>query len=433
MLHGWRYGLALMAGLVASGVRGSEDQDVPVLPKVPALPAAQADNAGAPLVGSTPGAITASDRGGASACGQSCGPRYWGSAEYMLWWVRSTPLPPLVTTGDPAVAGGLPLGAFGTPGTVILSPSQQGFAGISGSRLTFGGWLSPDGPLGLEVSGFLTEMRSSRFAVNSNAAGSPVLAIPAIGTPPVFPTNTESAQLLSSPGLAAGGAAYTSSMRLWGLEGNGVLTSWTTDRLRVNLLVGVRYLELEERLQTIDSSMPLGTAVFAFQDHFGTRNQLFTGQLGARAEWTLGRYFVNMTGKIALGVNQETVDISGITAIGVPPGAAFPFPPPIAPVNIGGFFAQKSNIGDRTQSEFVAVPDFQLQIGMNLGDRVRLFAGYEFLYVSNVVRPGNQIDRTINGTQGFGGTLIGQARPAPLANTTDFWGNALTFGVRLSY
>src|SRR5882724_3485002 len=29
------------------------------------------------------------------------GPRVWGSAEYLLWWVRGQNLPPLVTTSPP--------------------------------------------------------------------------------------------------------------------------------------------------------------------------------------------------------------------------------------------------------------------------------------------------------------------------------------------
>ena len=42
------------------------------------------------------------------------------------------------------------------------------------------------------------------------------------------------------------------------------------------------------------------------------------------------------------------------------------------------------------------VPEAQVQVGWDLFRWMRVFAGYNFIYLSNVVRPGNQIDRGIN-------------------------------------
>ena len=51
--------------------------------------------------------------------------------------------------------------------------------------------------------------------------------------------------------------------------------------------------------------------------------------------------------------------------------------------------------------------------------------GYNFMYWSNVVRPGDQIDRNINPNLApvFGGTAggVGAAAPARLNRETDFW------------
>ena len=51
----------------------------------------------------------------------------------------------------------------------------------------------------------------------------------------------------------------------------------------------------------------------------------------------------------------------------------------------------------------------------------------------DVLRPGDQIDRTINPTQAAGGVLVGPPRPAPLFNTTDFWAHGVNAGLELSF
>src|SRR4051794_20088600 len=77
----------------------------------------------------------------------------------------------------------------------------------------------------------------------------------------------------------------------------------------------------------------------------------------------------------------------------------------------------------------------QFATGVWLTDRLRATAGYTFQYVSDVVRPGDQIDRGINPVQAPAITgvpnapLTGPARPAPLINSTDFWAHGVNFGL----
>ena len=81
----------------------------------------------------------------------------------------------------------------------------------------------------------------------------------------------------------------------------------------------------------------------------------------------------------------------------------------------------------------------ELRLGVNIGDNVRVYVGYEILWLNNVARPGDQIDRNINTTQvgpGPGGivpTLTGPALPVALFRTTDFWAQGLNFGVEVRY
>src|SRR5687767_11670098 len=66
---------------------------------------------------------------------ESCpAPRIWGGADYLLWWVRKSPAPPLVVTGDPADA--FP-GALDQPGTRVLFGGDTGldYGATSGLRL----------------------------------------------------------------------------------------------------------------------------------------------------------------------------------------------------------------------------------------------------------------------------------------------------------
>src|SRR5262245_15840894 len=43
--------------------------------------------------------------------------RFWASAEYLLWWIKNTQLPPIYSTGDPNFA---PIGALLSPGSSTL-------------------------------------------------------------------------------------------------------------------------------------------------------------------------------------------------------------------------------------------------------------------------------------------------------------------------
>ena len=60
------------------------------------------------------------------------------------------------------------------------------------------------------------------------------------------------------------------------------------------------------------------------------------------------------------------------------------------------FFTQTTNIGQQTRNQFEVVPEVQVRGGYNVTSNLRLFAGYDFLYMSRVVRPGDQIDTTLN-------------------------------------
>ena len=86
---------------------------------------------------------------------------------------------------------------------------------------------------------------------------------------------------------------------------------------------------------------------------------------------------------------------------------------------------------------FAVVPELGINVGYQINPLWRVFVGYNFLYLSDVVRPGNQIDRVVNTTQlpsVLGpGMLVGPARPTFVMKGTDFWAQGLSVGLEFRY
>ena len=80
------------------------------------------------------------------------------------------------------------------------------------------------------------------------------------------------------------------------------------------------------------------------------------------------------------------------------------------------------------------MPELELSAGYQILPGLTLRAGYDVIYLSNVVRVADQIDRTVNpnlvpSDPGFGAPG-GPARPAFHLNHTDFWAQGFTIGLQ---
>jgi hypothetical protein len=203
------------------------------------------------------------------------------------------------------------------------------------------------------------------------------------------------------------------------------------------VLSGLRYLDLKESLELSGNSAGIPGSAFDglfynFSDRFATRNQFYGAQIGARTELRYDRFVVNATGKVAVGPMQESVTINGVTNTNFPAGATT--------VNIpAGVFAQGSNIGHRTQSEAAVIPEFQAQVGWQPYRWLRIFGGYTILYASNVLRPGDQIDRNINPAllanlaAGTVPTLTFPYSPTLTFHSSSFWVQGVSAGIQVNY
>ncbi len=291
---------------------------------------------------------------------------------------------------------------------------------------------------GLEASGFVFGTRSSNFSAGSNGAGNPPIGVPFLGAV----TGKEAANVVSFPGTFAGNVNIDYSSQLWGTEANFVLLTGSDQDYRLTLLAGFRYVDFQENLNINQNTTVLaggailfnGTPVTApngvqISDAFGTRNQFYGGQVGVRAGRDFDLFSVDVTGKLALGDMHEVVNIGGNSSLVTPTGVTNSVP--------GGLFALSSNSGVQKKEVFAVVPEVALRLGVILTPRLSMFIGGNFLFLSSVVRPGDQVDRSVNvanvPTSFAFGAAGGPTRPAAVFQQTTLWEAGVNFGFKFTY
>lgn len=366
-------------------------------------------------------------------------PQFTLGAEYLLWWVKNGPMPVSLLTAAPFNSPAFIPGALGNPDTVSVFHGLN-YPVQSGARFTGRYWFGTARQFGLEGSYFfLANKTIQQSAMGGAGPKAPFLVNPFYDVAPG--QNLESANYLSGPAFIAGGATLSSNTRFQGAELNAIANSWQSPNARLVLLGGFRYLRLDEGMTLATTQTDPLVIDFPGQfvntlDQFSTRNNFYGGQLGGRLRLNRGRFFLATTAKVALGVNNEAVIVNGSTNTNTGPGFLTPIPTTTVP---GGIYAQPTNISQQSHDRFAVVPEFTLQFGVNLTRHVSAFVGYNFLYISSVARPGNQIDRTINSTQltSFTGVptgpLAGPPRPSPHFQSSDFWAQGVNFGMQVQW
>ena len=259
----------------------------------------------------------------------------------------------------------------------------------------------------------------------------------------------QNSELVAFPGLASGTVSVNSSSGLQGAQVNLLCNLCCScynpcdccqpaRGYRVDLISGMNYLNLKEQLRITENSQVFpgatGTAldganISAF-DQFGTRNQFYGPQIGARAQVWRNHLFANVTGLVALGVTQQTVNINGATTI-TPPGG----PVQVLP---GDLLTQSSNIGNYSRNQFSVVPQLGANVGYQVTNNLRFFVGYTFLFWSGVERPGDAIDLRVNSTSAPTAPFfqtVPSGPPAPLFgfHNSDFWAQGINIGVQLRF
>lgn len=348
--------------------------------------------------------------------------RFYSRVDYLMWSVKDGPQSfPLVTTGF-----------LNSPGTqVVMGGDDIDWSRQHGARLTLGYWLTDDRTWGVEASAFYLPTVNERQAVSSSGApGSVNLVVPFFDVD----RNTEAFSNVSSAGQFSGTASTRASSRLWGAEADVVFGLTKPGAVRLELLGGLRYLNLKEgfSFQTSSPDLPPGpVTVFDTHDQFDAANDFYGGQVGVRGRYEAGRFTADATLKVAVGAMRQHVDVAGsFTSNFFGPGVQ---------TFAGGLFAQPSNIGSYSRTVIAVVPEAAINVGFRLTDWASVVLGYTFLYASNVARPGHQVDRVINPTQSQAislnnpAPLAGPARPAFRFEGSDFWAHGLNAGLAFKF
>jgi hypothetical protein len=363
----------------------------------------------------------------------------WGEAEYLLWWIKgntlSSPLVTGTTLSAPATLANAftvgTVGSVGGPGTTnIVGTNAVNYGVQSGGRFGLGGWFDSEGTIGIEARGFFLGQGAYHATASSGSSGTPSLFVPVnvvAGGVPAFSGPTSIAVAL--PGFTAGSVSVFSHTDLWGAELNGLFNLTRRDGISVDLLGGFRYANLHDDLTLSTSSVFLPGGLGGVQstiDTFSTHNNFYGGNLGARMKAVFGDFFVDVTGKVALGGTQQTIDIHGATASTFPGGAS----------GSTGLLALASNSGTFSRSQFSVIPEAEVKLGYNFTQCVSAYVGYNFMYWSDVVRSGQVVNTNVDARGIINSGSVGTPTnnpPGGAFTNTNFWAQGVTFGVAFKF
>ena len=416
---------AFGAVLVALWVAGVATAQPQVLPSVPC----DAPPAGLPADGD--GLFTApsaADR--LTAAGSPQDYRWWFTAEYLLGYTKPSNLPPVATSGTVGS-----LGIVGRTGTQVLLGGEQDYGGISGGR--FGGGLWLDSCHAYAVDWGVFYLPTQRTEVAATAGSAAVLARPFFDTL----LNVENVRLVSQTGLFDGSVSSRFSTFFWGAELGATVRVLETSSLSFDQLFHFRYYSLEESLGVSDRSrsiggtvyfngaaQPLGTTV-SVTDYFSAINRWYGGAAGIRVNWTSNRLAASLTGRLGVGAAQQNVTVDGNTTRTTAAG--------VSTSTNGGMFSAGQTLGNFAQYRLSLAPEVGVKVSYHVTDHIALTVGYQFLYITNLARPGQIINRNINPSilpsgQNFG-TAGGPATPGLDVRSTDFWMHSLAAGLMLTF
>ena len=373
------------------------------------------------------------------------GNRFYGSSQYLMWWVKSYSVPVIATTG-PVGSGGV----IGQPGVVpILGGGNMDPTSRTGYRFNLGWWFGDCREWAVDTSFFFLGDRGTETGVNSGAY--PLIARPFVSPNTLIdPANRalrlnipgNFSEITSLPGVQMGGIALKTNSFMWGGD-VALRRKWLeSPDSRLDFLVGYRHMNFRESLEVTESFMgvPGGAANGLngiIYDRFRTSNQFNGALVGLLYERDLGRWHLGVNTKLALGTTNSSSNVNGgVTQFG----------PNFAQTTVpGGLLALNSNLGNHTKDSLTFIPEVGVTVGYDVTTHCRVFVGYNFLYWSNLIRPGDQIDSTLdlrrvpvlNDPRFFPqinnvrGAMM--ARPAPLLRETDLWVQGVSWGMKFSW
>lgn len=354
----------------------------------------------------------------------------WVSVDYLGLFASGMNMPALVTSSpagsSQSMAGVLP-GA-----SVLYGGNDNAFTDqINGIRVRVGIWSAVRPDFGVEGEYFGFNQLEDSYTASSS--GSPILARPFYNNI----TGLQDAELVAFPNLLSGKVQVEATSRLDAAAvrfrhilccgEKGSCSPWDCGPLvaqsRIDATLGWRYMQLVEGLtvtEDLTSLSPSNPGSFLIRDDFQTFNQFNGVEFGFQWLHRRGFWSLDALMRTSVGVSRQWLQIEGTTR-SPRDGAAQP----------GGLLAQPGrNMGIVDRNELGVVPEFGATLGYQLTERLKLNFGYTSIYWSNVLRPGDQIDNTVN-TNLLPPAIPGNAYMGqPFAvKEVDYWIHGFTAGI----
>ena len=348
--------------------------------------------------------------------------------EHIMRWVSTQRATPLATVGpstDPIPA------ALGQPNTQVALGKFDTDRMHYGGKLTVGVGVDDVGAFAIQASTFWLSDAGTRSLLSSGGTpGSAVLARPFFNVV----AGTQAADPVAFPRLSSGSLQFDANRRFYG--GDLALRylyygNVGSDEAHAYFLIGPTYFSLEESLKIQENSQDLpGLGVagnsYYLRERFSTRDNFFGGQVGIDCLTRLGPVFVQGVAKLGIGEVFQITQRDPFVRITEPNGV-------VTSSSDRALYISPANAGKTSRALFAVMPEGMIRAGYDFNQYVQVSAGYSVLYLNNVARPGDQIDRNVI-VQPVGTTATFVSRGnGPTSRSTDFLSQGLNVALRLSF
>jgi hypothetical protein len=351
---------------------------------------------------------------------------WWVTGDYIMGWVRSAGVPPLVTTSPPGTAQ-LSAGVLGANSTVVFGQENLGGDMRSGFRLGAGGWLDTEHTFGMEAGFFM--LGDDTVGINlASPTGTPILARPFFN----LLTGKQASDLIAFPGLFHGSVSATAnSNEFYSANVDFQEVFLSSNNYRFEGLLGYQFLRFNDALRVDTTSTAVGGGVIAAgtttvtADRFTAENSFHGADFGVRAELFSDRWSLEMLAKLAVGNVNRSIGIAGTTMV-TAPGTA-----PVT--SNGGILALGSNSGVFHSDDWVIVPEAGVTLGYALTNNIVFRVGYSFLYWTDAARASNQVSTNLNPNLFPPAISGGPTSPTFTLQKSDIFVQTLNLGVEFRF
>lgn len=362
-----------------------------------------------------------------SGCEDSCGGPtcnlfgggFWFDLDFLLWWRDQRVFPTLVTTQP---NDGIVPGATVLFGGAVDEPVRPG------GRLEFGLWLDPCQRTAV----------GARYLAVANATISPeytssdlaFIARPFVdvSTNPVTATSFPVANAAAQPPTTGRLGLRTDSE----IQAGDAFFFWTLRQspcARFGFLAGYQFAQIDEDLlieSFTQSGVTGGQQSIAVSDLFDAQNEFHGGLFGLRGDYRCGQFGIELLGRFGFGNMRQSILISGSTTSTDASG--------VISTRASGLLAQlATNSGLYEQDKFSFMNEAGVKLAFYPVEQLKLSVGYSMMYWSSVVRPGLEIDTSIDGRLLTAFPPSNATQPSFTFDPTDYLVQGLTFSAELRF